>query len=76
MYHGHNDVPEIEVFSVNSRQMQYAILLSKVRNFSQAAEKLDISQPALSKQILNLESELGTRLFDRNSVPLSFPSSV
>jgi LysR family hydrogen peroxide-inducible transcriptional activator len=69
MYHEKN-VPEIEVFSVNARQMQYAILLSKVRNFSQAAEKLEISQPALSKQILSLESELGTRLFDRNSVPL------
>lgn len=56
---------------MNSRQMQYAILLSQVRNFSQAAEKLDISQPALSKQILNLENELGIKLFDRNSVPLT-----
>ncbi len=56
---------------MNSRQMQYAILLSQVRNFSQAAEKLDISQPALSKQILSLENELGVRLFNRNTLPLS-----
>ncbi len=60
---------------MNSRQLQYAILLSQVRNFSQAAEKLDISQPALSKQILALENELGIRLFDRNSNPLSLTAA-
>lgn len=56
---------------MNSRQLQYAVLLSQVRNFSQVAEKLDITQPALSKQILNLEHELGVRLFDRNTIPLT-----
>ncbi len=56
---------------MNSRQLQYAILLSKIRNFSQVAEKLNISQPALSKQILALESELGVKLFDRNASPLA-----
>lgn len=56
---------------MNSRQLQYAILLSKIRNFSQVAEKLNISQPALSKQIMNLEKELGVRLFDRETVPLT-----
>jgi len=56
---------------MNSRQLQYAILLSQIRNFSQVAEHLHISQPALSKQILNLEQELGVRLFDRTTTPLS-----
>lgn len=56
---------------MNSRQLQYALLLSQVRNFSQVAEMLGISQPALSKQILNLENELGLKLFDRNHVPLT-----
>lgn len=60
---------------MNSRQLQYAILLSQVRNFSQAAEKLEISQPALSKQILNLENELGIRLFDRNTNPLQLTAA-
>lgn len=55
---------------MNSRQLQYAILLSQVGNFSQVAESLDISQPALSKQILNLEKEIGVKLFDRNCVPV------
>lgn len=55
---------------LNSRQLQYAILLSKIRNFSAVAEKLNISQPALSKQILSLEKDLGVRLFDRDCIPL------
>lgn len=55
---------------MNSRQLQYAIALSEIRNFSQVAEKLNISQPALSKQILSLENELGVKLFDRATTPL------
>lgn len=56
---------------MNTRQLQYAVLLSQIRNFSQVAEQLNISQPALSKQILNLEQELGVRLFDRRTTPLA-----
>lgn len=56
--------------SMNSRQLQNAILLSQVLNFSQAAQQLGISQPSLSKQILTLESELGVKLFDREHTPL------
>lgn len=56
---------------MNYRQLQYAILLSEVRSFSQVAEKLNISQPALSKQILSLENELDLKLFDRSTTPLT-----
>lgn len=56
---------------MNSKQLQYAVLLSEVRNFSLVAEHLNISQPALSKQISGLEQELGLRLFDRSTTPLS-----
>lgn len=56
---------------MNSRQLQSAILLSQVRNFSQVAEQLNITQPALSKQISALEGELGVRLFDRSTTPLT-----
>lgn len=56
---------------MNTRQLRYALLLYEHRNFSLVAEKLGITQPALSKQIFNLESELGVKLFDRASTPLS-----
>ncbi len=55
---------------MNSRQLQYAVLLSEIGNFSQVAERLNITQPALSKQILSLEKELGTQLFDRERNPV------
>lgn len=60
---------------MNSRQLQYAVLLSEIRNFSQVAEKLNITQPALSKQILSLEKELGTQLFDRERNPVTLTAS-
>lgn len=56
---------------LNTRQIQYAILLSQTLNFSQVADSLGISQPSLSKQIMNLESDLGVKLFDRNHSPMT-----
>ena len=56
---------------MNSKQLQYAIMLSETLNFSQLAEHLRISQPALSKQILALEQELGVKLFDRSTTPMT-----
>lgn len=56
---------------MNYRQMQYAVLLAEARNFSQVAESLSISQPALSKQIISLEQDLGVKLFDRSTSPLT-----
>lgn len=56
---------------MNARQLQYALLLAQKRNFSQTAEELGVSQPALSKQIRALEDELGVLLFDRNTQPLT-----
>lgn len=56
---------------MNTKQIQYAIMLSETLNFSQVAEQLGISQPALSKHIINLENELGVKLFDRNHSPMT-----
>lgn len=52
---------------MNSRQLRYAVQLAKVGSFSKLAEMLNVSQPALSKQILSLEKELGVKLFKRTS---------
>lgn len=56
---------------MNTKQIQYAIALSETLNFSQTAEQLGISQPSLSKYILNIENDLGVKLFDRNRSPMT-----
>ena len=56
---------------MNIKQLKYAIKLSETLSFSQVADQLDISQPALSKQIQHLENDLGVKLFDRNRNPLA-----
>ena len=60
---------------MNSKQLQYAVALSESLNVSQVAEQLGISQPALSKQILHLEKDLGVKLFDRSTNPLTLTSA-
>ncbi len=56
---------------MNERQIQYALVVAQTLSFSAAAEKLNITQPSLSKQILNLEEKLGVKLFDRHTVPMT-----
>ena len=47
------------------RTMQYYLAITREGNISAAAEALHISQPALSRQIKELEEELGVTLFVR-----------
>lgn len=49
----------------------YILEIIRAGSVSEAAENLRISQPALSKYIKKIESEIGTELFDRSTVPLS-----
>ena len=45
--------------------LQAFVAVAEKRSFSQAAEQLFLTQPAISKRVASLESELATRLFDR-----------
>jgi DNA-binding transcriptional LysR family regulator len=48
------------------RQLKYLIAVATDMSFGKAADRLHVAQSALSRQIMLLEAEIGTRLLDRN----------
>lgn len=54
----------------NFSSAKYILAIADAKNISAAAEKLGISQPALSAQLRKIEAQLGIVLFDRTKHPL------
>lgn len=52
------------------RHLRYFVVVVEEQSFTKAAEKLFIAQPPLSRQIQNLEEELGVQLIERGARPL------
>jgi DNA-binding transcriptional LysR family regulator len=52
---------------VELRHLRYFVGVANTLNFRAAAENLHVSAPALSRQIKDLEEEMGLRLFDRDT---------
>jgi len=46
-------------------QLRYFVAVAETGNFTRASERSNVTQPSLSKQILNLEKEVGHKLFHR-----------
>ena len=52
------------------RHLRYFVTVVEEQSITKAAEKLCMAQPPLSRQIQNLEEELGIQLFERGSRPV------
>lgn len=59
------------VMVMEIRVLRYFLEIAREGNMTRAAERLHVTQPTLSKQIKDLEQELGKKLFRRGSASVS-----
>ncbi len=56
---------------VDTRLLRYFAAIAEEGSLTRAAQRLFVSQPALTKQLKHLESQLGVRLFTRSSTGMT-----
>lgn len=54
------------------QELQYMLTIAREKSISRAADKIHITQPALSLYLSRLEKQLGTPLFDRKRMELTY----
>lgn len=60
-------MPQSYQYSFELRHLRYFLAVAEELHFRRAAEQLHIAQPALSKQIQQLETAIGIQLFERTN---------
>ena len=53
------------------RVLKYFLMAAREENITRAAERMHVTQPTLSRQLIQLEDELGVELFKRNKHSIS-----
>lgn len=53
------------------QQMEYIVAVNRWRHFAKAAEHCHVTQPTLSAMVQRLEDELGVKIFDRTTSPVT-----
>lgn len=66
----------VEVLEVVKRYTRTFLTVARERSFLKAAQKLHITQSAVSQKMSALEASLGVKLFDRSTRPLSFTTQA
>ena len=54
------------IYHMEFRVLKYFLMVAREENITHAAELLHITQPTLSRQLIQLEEELGVKLFQRS----------
>lgn len=53
------------------RILKYFLMVAREENITRAAQRLNVTQPTLSRQLMQMEEELGVRLFQRGKHSIS-----
>ncbi|AJR08174.1 LysR family transcriptional regulator [Photobacterium gaetbulicola] len=61
--------------NIESKWLEDFLMLAEVRNFSMAADKRNVTQPAFSRRIKALEQTVGAELIDRSKTPIALTPS-